>query len=80
MSDLRDALQRVIRARKALDAITPCPSTTTLVRYIDGRPGPVRCELVEHHELMTGAPHRARLGGAQRVQWDDQEVNLVIEP
>ena len=54
------ALQRVIRAQKALEAITQCPDVDD-----DG----LRCELVEHHGLVVGTPHRARLADGRTVSW-----------
>ena len=75
MTDLTAALQRAMEAKRRLDSIRQCEETTTLVQYLDARSGPVRCELVEHGDEK---PHRARLGGAQRVEWTGTDLTLVI--
>lgn len=76
MNDVTAAIQRAILAQRRLAAIQQCAETTGLVRYLDARTGPVRCELLANHDAAT--PHRARLGGAQRVEWLGTKLTLVI--
>lgn len=64
------------RTGRALKAITPCTASTTLVEYLDGRTGPVLCELVRHRPMVK---HRARLGGRQRVEWDTKSIDLIAD-
>lgn len=73
---LLQAWAREREARRRMDNVVACAQETNLVHYLDGRPGPVRCELVADHARPK---HKARLGGGQWVEWDDQSVELVLE-